>query len=141
MKYTLLVYGAEDAWTLEERERCMQDSVALCHELHAKGQFLGASPLHSITTATSISRRDGKRLITDGPFAETAEQLGGYFLIDVDNLDEAIAIADRIPGGRKGTIEIRPIMELALPAANAPSSTQPSSQNATPVAVIDSVTR
>lgn len=123
MKYMLLVYGAEDAWTPEERERCMQDSVALCHELQAKGQFLGASPLHSVDTATSISRRDGKRLITDGPFAETVEQLGGYFLIDVENLDEAIAVADRIPGGRKGTVEIRPIIELALPAASATNST------------------
>jgi hypothetical protein len=115
MKYILLVYGAEDAWTQEERQRCMQDSIALCHDLHAKGQYLGASPLQSVATATSVSSRDGKRLITDGPFAETAEQLGGYFLIDVANLDEAIAVADRIPGGKKGTIEIRPIFELELP--------------------------
>lgn len=119
----LLVYGAEDAWTPEERERCMQDSTALCHELHAKGQFLGASPLHPVATATSISRSNGKRLITDGPFAETAEQLGGYFLIDVANLDEAIAIADRIPGGTKGTIEIRPILELDLPIPASRAST------------------
>ena len=116
MKYMLLVYGAEDVWTHEERERCMQESIDLCDDLHAKGQFLGASPLHSVTTATSVRIRDGKRLITDGPFAETAEQLGGYFLIDVQNLDEAIAVADRIPGGKKGTIEIRPIIELELPS-------------------------
>jgi len=116
MKYMLLVYGAEAVWTQEERQRCMQDSVDLCNDLHAKGQFLGASPLHSVTTATSVRIRDDKRLITDGPFAETAEQLGGYFLIDVENLDEAIAVADRIPGGKKGTIEIRPILELELPS-------------------------
>jgi len=116
MKYMLLVYGAEDVWTQEERQRCMQDSIHLCNDLHAKGQFLGASPLHSVTTATSVRIRDGKRLITDGPFAETAEQLGGYFLIDVENLDEAIAVADRIPGGKQGTIEIRPIIELELPS-------------------------
>ena len=122
MKYMLLVYGAEDAWTPEERQRCMEDSTALCHELQTKGQFFGASPLHSVTTATSISRRDGKRMITDGPFAETVEQLGGYFLIDVANLDEAIAIADRIPGGKKGTIEIRPILELDLPLPSPPVS-------------------
>ncbi len=122
MKYMLLVYGAEDAWTQEERERCMQDSVDLCYDLQSKGQYLGASPLHSVATATSVSIRDGKRLITDGPFAETAEQLGGYFLIDVENLDEAIAVADRIPGGKKGTIEIRPIFELDLPAPSSPGA-------------------
>lgn len=118
MKYLLLVYGAESAWTQEERTACMQSSVELCHELNAKGQYLGASPLHSVTTATSVRNEGGRKLVTDGPFAETHEQLGGYFLIDVPDLDAAIAIAKRIPGGSRGTVEIRPIVELdSLPTS------------------------
>lgn len=117
MKYLLLVYGAEDAWTPAERERCMTESVALCHELHVQGQYLAASPLQSVTTATSVRRHNGRHVITDGPFAETREQLGGYFLIDVADLDAALAIAKRIPGGSKGTVEVRPLVELpSLPA-------------------------
>lgn len=112
MKYMLLVYGAENAWTQEERMRCMDASVVLCHELAAKQQFLGASPLHSVTTATSVRDDAGRKLVIDGPFAETHEQLGGYFLVDVPDLDAAIAIAKRIPGGSKGTVEIRPVFEL-----------------------------
>lgn len=118
MKYLLLVYGAESAWTQPEREKCMEASVALCHELAGKGQYLGASPLHSVTTATSIRDEAGRKLVVDGPFAETHEQLGGYFLVDVPDLDAAIAIAKRIPGGSRGTVEIRPIVDLpTLPGA------------------------
>src|SRR5262245_56599091 len=113
MKYMLLVYSDENAWTDEEREKCMADSSAICHELHTKGQFLGASPLLSVAMATSLRVRGGKRLITSGPFAETTEQLGGYFLIDAKDLDDANAIAGRIPGAKKGTIEIRPLFDLA----------------------------
>ncbi len=113
MKYILLIYSDENAWTDNERESCYVESTELTHQLNAKGQFLGASPLHSVTTATSVRVRDGKRLITDGPFAETREQLGGYFLIEATDLDEAIAIAERIPSARKGTVEIRPIVELS----------------------------
>ena len=113
MKYMLLIYGDENAWNPEERTKCMIESTELCHELKAKGQYLGASPLYPIATATSVRLRDGKRLITDGPFAETVEQLGGYFLIDVNHLDEAIEIASRLPGGKRGTVEIRPIVDLA----------------------------
>ncbi len=112
MKYILLIYSDENAWTQSEMERCYVESTQLTHELDANGQFLGASPLHSVATATSVRVRDGKKLVTDGPFAETREQLGGYFLIDAKDLDEAIAIAERIPSARKGTVEIRPIMEL-----------------------------
>lgn len=112
MKYMLLIYGAEDAWTERERADCMAESTGLCHELNAKGQFLGASPLHPVSTATSVRVRDGKRLVTDGPFAETTEQLGGYYLIDVADLDEAIVVAGRIPGAKKGAVEIRPVFEL-----------------------------
>jgi hypothetical protein len=118
MKYMLLVYGAEDAWTESERARCMTDSTALCHELAAEGQFMGASPLHPVATATCVRVRNNGRLVTDGPFAETTEQLGGYFLIDAANLDEAIAVAGRIPAATKGTVEIRPVLELSgLPPA------------------------
>ena len=112
MKYMLLVYGSEDAWTEEERAACMATSAQICHELQAKGQFLVASPLHPVALATSLRIENGKKLITDGPFAETTEQLGGYFLIDVENLDAAIAVSERLPGAAKGTIEIRPVFEL-----------------------------
>ncbi|NJS10707.1 MAG: YciI family protein, partial [Microcoleus sp. CSU_2_2] len=97
MKYILLIYSDENAWTESERKQCYAESLQLTQQLHANGQYLGSSPLHSIATATSVRVRDGKRLVTDGPFAETHEQLGGYFLIDAKDLDEAIAIAARIP--------------------------------------------
>lgn len=118
MKYLLLVYVDEHAWGEGEQEKCYVESVQLAHQLKSSGQYVAASPLHSISTATSVRVRQGKRLVTDGPFAETREQLGGYFLIDAKDLDEAIGIAERIPGVRLGTIEIRPVMELAgLPTA------------------------
>jgi hypothetical protein len=112
MKYMLLIYSNENDWTQSDREQCYTDSVQLTQELNANGQYLGASPLHSVATATSVRVRDGKKLVTDGPFAETREQLGGYFLIEAQDLDEAISIAERIPSARKGTVEIRPIVEL-----------------------------
>ena len=118
MKYMLLIYGDEEVWTETEREQCYGESTQLCHTLHSNGQFLGASPLQPVSTATSVQVRDGKRLVTDGPFAETREQLGGYFMVEAKNLDEAIDIAGRIPGARKGTVEIRPVVEVpGLPAA------------------------
>jgi hypothetical protein len=117
MKYMLLIYSDENAWTEDEREHCYAESVQLTRSLHEQGRFLGASPLQPVSTATSVRVRDGTRLVTDGPFAETREQLGGYFLIDARDLDEAIDIAGRIPGARVGTVEIRPVVELAgLPA-------------------------
>ncbi len=113
MRYMLLIYSDEDAWTEDAREHCFAESVELTRQLHANGQYLAASPLHSVATATSVRVRDGKRLVTDGPFAETTEQLGGYFLIEAEDLNEAIDIAGRIPGARVGTVEIRPVFELA----------------------------
>src|SRR5579883_3200769 len=107
MKYLLLIYFKEKELSEPDREHCYEESIALTHDLNAKGQFLDASPLHSVATATSVRIRDGKRLVTDGPFAETREQLGGYYLVDVKNLDEAIEIAGRIPGARFGTVEVR----------------------------------
>jgi len=108
----LLIYSNEADWTDAEREACFIESTKVTHELHQQGKFLGASPLHPVSTATSLRIRQGKRIVSDGPFAETHEQLGGYFLIDARDLDEAINIASRIPGARKGTVEIRPILEL-----------------------------
>ena len=118
MKYMLLVYFDEQALGETEREQCYVDSAQLAQELNSSGQFLGANPLHPTSTATSLRVRNGKRLVTDGPFAETREQFGGYFLIEAKNLDEALGIAARIPMARKGTVEIRPVIEIAgLPAS------------------------
>jgi hypothetical protein len=117
MKYMLLIYMGEQAMDAAEREHCYVESTRLAKDLNASGQYLAAAPLQPVATATSIRIREGKRFVTDGPFAETREQLGGYFLIEAKDLDEAIAIAARIPGARKGTVEIRPVIEIAgLPA-------------------------
>jgi hypothetical protein len=115
MRYMLLCYDDMDAWEKAgdaALKAAMQEAVQLTHELNAKGQYVSASPLHAVSTATSVRVRDGKRLVTDGPFAETREHLGGYYIIDVPDLDEAIRIAARHPGARVGTVEIRPIMDL-----------------------------
>ncbi len=112
MKYMLLIYGNEQVQNDAEREECYGESTQLAHDLKANGQYLGASPLHSVSTATSVQVRSGKRLVTDGPFAETREQLGGYYLVDAKDLDDAISIAERIPGVHWGTIEVRPVVEL-----------------------------
>ena len=112
MKYMLLVYLAEDAMDDSVRERCYVESAQLAQDLSASGKFLAASPLHPVSTATSVQVRNGKRLVTDGPFAETREHLGGYYLVDARDLDEAMSIAERIPGAKYGTIEIRPVLEI-----------------------------
>lgn len=112
MKYMLLIYGDENALSPEERDRCYAESTQLAHELQAAGQFLATAPLHPTTMATSVRVREGKRVVLDGPFAETREQLGGYFLIEAADLDEALAVAARIPGARWGTVEVRPVLEL-----------------------------
>lgn len=112
MRYMLLIYADEHTWTESERELCYGESTELAHQLKASGQFIATSPLQPVASATSVRVRGGKRTIHDGPFAETHEQLGGFFLINVKNLDEAISVASRIPGARKGTVEIRPVLEL-----------------------------
>ncbi len=113
MKYLLLIYMDENALSETEREHCYAESAQLAQELNAKGQYLATAPLHPVATATSVRVRDGKPLVTDGPFAETREQLGGFFLVNAQDLDEAIAIAAQIPGARVGTVEIRPVIEVA----------------------------
>jgi len=112
MKYMLLVYMNEQAMTDDERQHCYVASAQLTQDLNAKGQYVAAGPLHSVSTATSVRVREGKRLVTDGPFAETREQLGGYYIVEANDLDEAMAIAERIPPAKYGTIEIRPMMEI-----------------------------
>ncbi len=112
MKYMLLIYMGEQAMDDDDRQHCYAESTQLAHDLKASGRYLGANPLHPVSAATSVRVREGKRIVTDGPFAETREHLGGYFLIDARDLDEAIAVAARIPGARVGTVEVRPVMEL-----------------------------
>jgi hypothetical protein len=112
MKYMLLVYLDEQSMSESERADCYAKSAQLAQEIHARGNYLDASPLHPVSTATSVRVREGKKLVTDGPFAETREQLGGFYLIHANDLDEAIGIAGRIPAARFGTIEIRPVMEI-----------------------------
>jgi hypothetical protein len=117
----LLCYDDKQAWDKAgeaAHQKAIEEAVQLTHQLKANGQYLSASPLHPTSMATSVRVRDGKRLVTDGPFAETREHLGGYYLIDAKDVDEAIGIAARHPGARLGTVEVRPIMEIpGLPTA------------------------
>ncbi len=123
MKYMLLIYGEECERSDAERESCYVESCTLAHELNDSGKYISAHPLHPTSTATKLQVRDGKRLVTDGPFAETREQLGGYFLIDATDLDDAMNAAARIPMARTGTIEIRPVIEITgLPVTGSASN-------------------
>ena len=110
----LLICRDEQAWdklSQTERQQIYAETLALSEELASRGQYLGGFPLHASSSATSVRVRDGKQLVTDGPFAETREQLGGYMLIDVKDLDDAIAIAAPIPLARTSTVEVRPVRE------------------------------
>jgi hypothetical protein len=113
MQFMLLIYHTEDAITEEERQACYVESIALTQELHAAGKFISASPLQPVATATTVRVREKKRMLTDGPFMETREILGGYFMIDVANLDEALEVAARIPAAKFDSIEVRPVVPLA----------------------------
>ena len=112
MKYMMLVYLDEQAMSESEREHCYVESAQLARELSANGKYLASGPLYPVAMATSVRVRNSRRLVTDGPFAETREQLGGYYLIDANDLDEAMSIAERIPAAKVGTIEIRPVLEI-----------------------------
>ena len=116
MKYMLLCYDNEKAWEDAgpgAMKHAMEEAVQLTHELHARGEYRLASPLHPAADATVVRVREGRRVVTDGPFAETREVLGGFYLIDVKDLNEAISVASRHPGARLGTVEVRPVMEIA----------------------------
>jgi hypothetical protein len=112
MKYAMLIYTDETASSENQREECYRDSTQYAQELNSAGKYLSAVPLHPTATATSVQVRGDKRMVTDGPYAETREQLGGFFLVEAKDLDEAIDIASRIPGARWGTVEIRPVVEV-----------------------------
>ena len=111
----LLVHHDEEAFqqrSASEREGMIRESVGLANALHANGQYYSAAPLHPTTATRCVQMRDGKRVVTDGPFAETREQIGGYFLVEAADVEEAIEIAARIPGARIGTVEVRPVTEV-----------------------------
>lgn len=115
MKYLLLVHHDETEFSERSeavRQSLLQESVKLANDLHASGKYLSAAPLHPTADTRCLKVREGKIVITDGPFAETREQIGGYFLIDANDLDEALGIAARIPGARIGTVEVRPVTEV-----------------------------
>ena len=112
MKYMLLIYMEGQAMDDAQRAECYVKSSEFAQELEASGKYISANPLHPVSTATSVRLRDGKRFVTDGPFAETREQLGGYYVVEAKDLDEAISIAEQIPPARYGTVEIRPVMEI-----------------------------
>ena len=125
MQYMMLIYLDENSLTDSQRAQCYEDSAAFACELHTSGKYLYTAPLQPTSTATSVRVREGKALITDGPFAETREQLGGFFLIEAENLDDAIDIAGKIPAGRWGTVEIRPLVQVSgLPETNVISASQ-----------------
>ncbi|HKN77066.1 MAG TPA: YciI family protein [Candidatus Acidoferrum sp.] len=113
MQFLLLIYGVETNWAKmnpQEQESMSQEYGKFTQQIMDSGKFRGGAQLKPIASATTVRVRDGKRVTTDGPFAETKEQLGGFYLVDANDLDEAIAMAARIPGARSGSIEVRPIV-------------------------------
>jgi hypothetical protein len=115
MKFILLVHHDESAFEQmsdETKKGLLTESIGLCHQLDAKGEYVHASPVHPAATATLVRVRDGRPLVTDGPFIETREQMAGYFLIEAKDRDEAVAIAARVPGARIGTVEVRQVREI-----------------------------
>jgi hypothetical protein len=115
MKFMLIVHHDEEAFNKiekEKRQQMLAESIELTHQLHAAGQYLSASPLQPAATAVMVRVREGKPLLTDGPFIETREQIAGYFLIDAKDLNEAVRIATRVPGARIETVEVRPLIEI-----------------------------
>ena len=111
MKYLCLVYLSPQEWSSAPDEACM----ACSNEMRSSGHFITGTPLHPAHTATTVRVRNGQLSVTDGPFAETKEQLGGYYLVDCNNLDEAIAWAAKCPGARAGSIEVRPVVDFSQP--------------------------
>jgi hypothetical protein len=113
MQYLLLIYDKESEWgKLSEAEQgnLMKEYGEFSKSITQSGHYRAGSQLHPVSKATTVRMRDGKKLVTDGPFAETKEQLGGYYLIEARDLDDAVAIAARIPSARFGSIEVRPLV-------------------------------
>ena len=114
MKYLCLVYVEEkvlNAFPSDQRATISEEAMSYCDKLQRAGQLLAASPLHPVETATTVRVREGKTSTTDGPFAETKEQLGGFLLIDVPDLNDAIRVAAQFPAARFGSVEVRPVKE------------------------------
>ncbi|HEX4825870.1 MAG TPA: YciI family protein [Candidatus Polarisedimenticolaceae bacterium] len=119
MKYLLLIYGNEGDWATmseEEQGKSYQEYMEYTQDIYKKGQYIAGEALQPIATATTVRVKNGKTLTTDGPFAETREQLGGFYMVEAKDLDEAISLAARIPSARHGSIEVRPIMPTPAPA-------------------------
>ena len=119
MQYMLLIYSQEDDWAKlsdDERGRWMKDYGDYTEELRSAGAMVAGDALQPTSNATTVRVRDGEALITDGPFAETKEQLGGYYLIEADTLDEATAWAAKLPGSRHGSVEVRPVLQVPAEA-------------------------
>ena len=119
MKYALLIYASEQDWanqSEEESQAQFQEYMAFTKDIIDRGLMKGGEALQATATATTVRVRDGETLTTDGPFAETKDQLGGFYLFDCTDLDEAIEVAARIPDVRRGSIEIRPIMDVDMPS-------------------------
>lgn len=113
MQYMLLIYGNENnQLPPDERNKLFAEYGAFTQGIIKSGNFQAGAPLQPTSTATTVRVRDSKTLTVDGPFAETKEQLGGYYLVEAENLDQAVAIAARIPGARLGSIEVRPVMKM-----------------------------
>ena len=120
MQYILLIYGDESAWgsaSPEEQAKNMQEWVDYTQFLKDKGYHIAGDALHPTSDATTVRVRDGKTITTDGPFAETKEQLGGYYLVDVDSEEEALEWAAKIPSARYGKIEVRPVVVYPVEAS------------------------
>ena len=114
MKYMLLIYHDEQSWdsrTEDERQKTYAEYRQLIDELKSSGRYIASDQLQPTATAQSVRVRNGREFITDGPFAETREQVGGFFMIEADDANEANKIAARIPSARTGTIEVRPVVE------------------------------
>jgi hypothetical protein len=112
MRFMLLIYQDEQLLDDATREACYVESAGLARDLNSTGNFHSAAPLLSVATAKSVRVREGKRLLTDGPFAETREQLGGYYMVEAESMEEAADIAARIPGAKFGTVEVRQVHEI-----------------------------
>lgn len=115
MKFMLIVHHNEDAFEKMDKatqSQLLTESIELTHQLHGTGQYVHASPLHPAATAVIVRVREGKPLVTDGPFIETREQIAGYFLVNAQDLNEAVSVAARVPGARIGTVEVRPLIAI-----------------------------